>query len=259
VKIDAHIFRSLVVIACMVLVLTSSGAALAQPQGLLVEPRCLSITMSFRGGRVAVSAEIPRGAQAVVEFKGRDGVAELVRKGRRWGLWMGVGEITVANAPSLYLAMSTDSKLLSKQDPEARWGYGALREQVKFSGAIPEAGNPFLFEQFLKLKESEGLYGVFPGALKAVGTDGDVMTVEGHFRLPGNIKPDTYHVSLCVLNNGKIVERRSIEFPVEMKLVAAFLVSLAHRHATLYGVLAVFIAMVTGFLMGHVFKGKRAH
>jgi hypothetical protein len=32
--------------------------------------------------------------------------------------------------------------------------------------------------------------------------------------------------------------------------------SLAHEHALLYGVLSVVIAVLTGFIMGFVFKGK---
>ena len=243
----------------MVLVLASAVPTLAEPLGFRVEPRGLRITESFHGGSVAVSAEIPKGAQAVVEIKGRAHEADLVRKGRRWGLWMSVGEVTVDEAPSLYLVMSTDPKMLSEKDPGDRWGYGALRDEVKFSGRIPKAGSAFLFDQFVKLKESQGLYGLFPGALKVVGTHGDTVAVKGNFRVPGNIKPEKYQVKLLVLSNGKIVERRDIEFPVEMKRVAAFLVNLAYKHGTLYGLLAVFIAMVTGFLMGYLFKGKRAH
>ena len=258
-KIGVHIGRLLVTGACMVLVLASSVPVLATQQDLQVEPQRLRITESFHGGRVTVSAEIPRGAQAVIELKGQPHEADLVRKARRWGLWMSVGEIRVENAPSLYFVMTSDPKILSKEDPEDRWGYGALQEEVKFSGAIPKGGNAFLFEQFLKLKESQGLYGVYPGALKVVGTHDKLVRVEGHLTVPGSIKPGKYQVTLCVLKNGKIIERRAIDLPVRMRRVAAFLASLAYRHGTLYGFLAVFIAMVMGFLMGCLFKGKRAH
>jgi hypothetical protein len=259
VKTAVYVIRLFVVSSCMVLILSSSVPALVESRGLAIEPRRLPITELFHGGRVTVSAEIPKGSQAVLELKGSAHPTELVLKGRRWGLWMSVGDLTVDNAPSLYLVMSTDPKLVYKQASEDRWGYGALREQVKFSGQIPAAGVGFLFDQFLKLKESQGLYGIFPGALKVVDTHGQVVRVEGRLTVPGNIKPEKYQVNLCVLNSGKIVDQRSAEFPVEMKRVAAFLVSLAYQHGTLYGFLAVFTAMATGFLMGILFKSKRAH
>jgi hypothetical protein len=258
VKTTLYLVRLLVVSSFIVLILASSVPALVELPGLNIKPRRLPITELFHGGRVTVSAEIPKGSQAILELKGSIHPTELVLKGRRWGLWMSVGELTVDHAPSLYIVMSTDPKLVSKQDPEDRWGYGALREHVKFSGKIPEAGEAFLFEQFLKLKESQGLYGMLPGALKVVDTHGQTVRVEGHLTIPGNIKPEKYRVSLYVLNDGKIVDRRSAEFPVEMKRLAAFLANLAYQHGTLYGLLAVFTAMATGFLMGHLFKSKRA-
>ncbi len=194
-----------------------------------------------------------------MELKGQPQEERLLRKGRRWGLWMTAGEITVEHAPSLYLAMSSDSMLLSKQDPEDRWGYGALRKQVKFSGKLPKSGETDLFAQFVKLKESEGLYGVFPGALKVVETLDWGVRVEGHLRLPGDLRPENYHLSLSVFKGDKVLEQRTIELRVVMRQLAAFLASLAQDRPTLYGFLAVAIAMAMGLLMGILFKGRAGH
>ena len=134
-----------------------------------------------------------------------------------------------------------------------------LREKVKFSASNQKTGEADLFEQFLQLKESEGLYGVFPGALKVVATMDQLVTVQGPLRLPGNIIPENCQVSLSVLKNGKVLERESMEFPVGRRGVAAFLASLAQERPTLYGLIAVVIAMAIGLLMGFVFKGMGAH
>jgi hypothetical protein len=258
-KLNLCNLRLFVLSACMALVIAWSVPAPAESPILLISPSRFWITEWYDGGDVYIAAEIPRGAQAVVELKGPAHEDDLVLKDRRWGLWMSVGEIEVDHAPSLYLVMTSHPKLLSKQDPEDRWGYDALRKRVRFSGAAPTSGVTFLFDQFIKLQESQGLYGIFPGALKKLGTHGDFVKVEGHFTLPGNLKPDTYMVSLSVLNNGKIIQQRSVAFPVRMKNVAAFLSDLAYRHGTIYGLFAVAIAMMAGFLMGHLFKGKHAH
>jgi hypothetical protein len=85
------------------------------------------------------------------------------------------------------------------------------------------------------------------------------VKVQGQLHLPGNIKPGDYRVDLSVLNNGEVIEQRSIEFSVVMRRVAAFLSFLAQQCPTLYGILAVTIAMAMGLLMGLVFKGRRAH
>jgi uncharacterized membrane protein YraQ (UPF0718 family) len=39
----------------------------------------------------------------------------------------------------------------------------------------------------------------------------------------------------------------------------AFFMTMAYQHGALYGILAVFIAIVVGFIMGYLFKGGGGH
>jgi len=218
----------------------------------------LHIKESFRGATVTVSAEVPKGAGAVVELKGPVEEDHLLRKGRRGGLWMSVGEVTVHEAPSTYLLLTTPD-LPPDEEGGPQWGYKALERRIRFEGSLPKQGSEALFDQFVKLKESEGLYGVLPSSLRLVGTSGDSSTVEGQFRLPGNIAPGSYRLVLSVINSGKLVEQQSAELAIDMQGLPGILFALALRHALLYGVIAVLVALATGFLMGFLFKGKGAH
>jgi Putative transmembrane protein (Alph_Pro_TM) len=259
VKTGAHIIPLLVAAGCTMLTLSSSLPASAESLDFRAEPHRIRITESFHGRNVHISAQIPRGAQTVLELKGQVHEENLLLKGRRLGLWMSVGKIKVEGAPSLYLISTTDPKLLSKQDSENRWGYGALRKQVKFSGSIPDPGKEDLFSDYLNLKEHERLYGEYPGAIKVVAIRDQFETIQGQFHLPGNVKPEEYVLSITVLENGRILEQKSIKLQVVMKELTAFLFSLAQQHPTLYGFLAVAVAMVAGLITGFVFKGKGAH
>ena len=126
-------------------------------------------------------------------------------------------------------------------------------------GAVPKGGADLLFQQLVKLKESQNLYGIFPNTLKVVGSSGDHATVEGRLKLPSNIAPGNYQITLSVSNSGKLLESQTVEMPIEMKGLPAFLTTLARKNAVLYGVFAVVIALLTGLIMGIVFKGKSAH
>ncbi len=232
--------------------------ALAETSALRVKPNGLDIREYFRGAELTISADIPKEASATVEMKGASHDDHLLRKGRRGGLWMSVGEVTVHGAPSVYLVMSTP-QAASQSDEGAGRAYNELQKHVEFQGALPKEGAGVLFQQLVKLKESEGLYGVFPKALKVVGSSGDHTTIEGQLRLPSNIAPGNYQITLSVLNSGKLLESQSVEMPIEMKGLPAFLSNLARKNAVLYGILAVVIALVTGLVMGIVFKGKSAH
>lgn len=251
----------LVMVALAGLALCPPGARAAAAPGssnLRVLPNELHIRETFQGAPLTVSADIPKGAGAVVEIRGETHEGHLLRQGRRGGLWMSVGEVAVQGAPSVYLLLTT-SDLPSRSDEATQWGYEALRKQMKFLGSIPGGGTRVLFDQFIKLKESEGLYGVFPKSLKPVRASDGRETVEGQIMLPGNIAPGNYNIVLSVYNSGKLLEQKSVELPIEMKGLPFFLASLAYQHAVLYGLVAVVIAIVTGFVMGYVFKGKSAH
>jgi hypothetical protein len=244
-------------LTCLViglLALAPAASASAASPDLQVTPNLIHIWTFFNGTRLTVSAKIPRGAEAVAEVVGESRDQELLRKGRRVGVWMTVGEVEVQNAPSVYLAMSTAAQLFSSP-VTMPWGYGALGRQVSFTGRVGTTTTSELFRQFIRLKSSEGLYGLFPGALKVVA-EGDRDRVQGTFRLPTKIAPGTYLVHLTVIRKGQRLEHQSLPLQVVMVGSPAIFHELAYQHGAIYGILAVVIAIFAGFVIGLLFKGR---
>ena len=152
-----------------------AGALMAQAAEptLKVSPDNVQIGTFFSGQTMTVAGAIPAGAQAVLEVVGTSADEPLMRKGRRGFLWMNVGEITVHDAPSLYLVMSTAKELLTAATGEATWGYPSLEKRITFTGNIEAAERPLFMKQFLELKESEHIYATYPGVLKSRPPPGD--------------------------------------------------------------------------------------
>ncbi|MHB9074020.1 MAG: TIGR02186 family protein [Desulfobaccales bacterium] len=234
-----------------------SPAQAAEPT-LKVSPDNVQIGTFFSGQTLTVEGAIPAGSQAVLEVVGASADEHLMRKGRRSFLWMNVGEITVHDAPSLYLVMSTAKELLTSATGEATWGYQSLEKRIAFTGDIEAAERPMFMKQFLELKESEHIYATFPGALKVKAAGGQ-SAVAGKFFLPTNTKPGTYKVVLSVISDGKMVSSATTELTVAMVGFPALLADLAYKHGATYGIIAVVIAIVTGFAMGFLFKGGGGH
>jgi hypothetical protein len=248
-------------IALAMLAVCAPVPAMAASSDFHVTPSNLYIRESFQGAPVTISADIPKKSgtvSAIVEIRGTEHDDHLLRQGRRGGLWMSVGEVTIHGAPSAYLVMSTPD-LPSHSDIGDGWGYGALQKHVEFTGVLPKDGADTLFDQFVKLKESEGLYGIFPKSLNLGDAPGDSSKVEGRLMLPSNIAPGNYHIVLSVLNSGKLMEQRATDLHVEMQGIPGFLTKLAYQHSVLYGLAAVVIAIITGFVMGILFTSKGAH
>jgi uncharacterized protein (TIGR02186 family) len=254
-----HVVRFPHKIAGLVLGLLLAGVLPAQAAGLAVSPATVPIGAFFSGQTVTVSGAIPAGAQAVLEVMGASAEEPFMRKGRRGGLWMNVGEILVREVPSLYLVMSTAKELLIAPPPSATWGYQALKQRLTFTGRIEAGEREEFMGQFLRLKESEHIYASWPGALKLGAAAGGESKVTASFPLPTNTRPGTYKVCLSVIQDGRVVSHNCADLTVTMVGFPAWLASLAYQHGAAYGVLAVVIAIVTGFAMGFLFKGGGGH
>ena len=163
-------------------------AAEVSPE-IQVRPDVVEIGAFFNGQEVKISAKIPQGAQAVIEIIGQTATEHLMRKGRRGGLWMNVGEVEVQGAPSVYLAASTSAALLKDPPAGAVWGYPALKQRIQFAGRVEQGEREYFLDQFFQLKESDEVYAIFPGVLKVKGDSGDSQTVTGAFPLPTNVRP----------------------------------------------------------------------
>jgi hypothetical protein len=247
------------VILILGLLLAGVLPARAAEPGLKISPATVQIGAFFNGQTVMVSGTIPAGTQAVLEVIGSSAEEHLMRKGRRGGLWMNVGEIQVQDAPSLYLVMSTAKELLTAAPPTATWGYQALEKRLAFSGKIEPAERQEFLKQFLELKESEEIYASWPGALTLKAAAGAESALTASFPLPANTRPGDYQVCLSVIQDGKAVSKTCTGLKVEIVGFPAWLASLAYEHGAAYGVLAVVIAIVTGFAMGFIFKGGGGH
>ncbi len=222
-------------------------------------PHILEIGAFFQGADITVTGSIPAETEAVLEILGRTGNETFMRKGRRGLLWMNVGEVDVKGAPSLYLVMSTSPGLLANPDMEVPWGFPAIKSHITLDGDLKPDEQAEFKRQFLDLKESEGLYRALPGALKVSGAEAGRASLRGTFHLPANVKPGTYQVCLSVVSQAQVIDKQCKNLTVEMVGFPSLLWTLAYEHGLIYGILAVVIAIFTGFSMGYLFKGGGGH
>jgi len=246
--------RALPLLPASLLLVAITASPCAAGVNLRVMPQSIQIGTFFGGAQVEVSAEIPKGCDAVVELVGKEIEEQLLRKGRHWDIWMNVGEIDIEGAPSLYFATSTNPRRWAEDATDSAYGYNVVQERVSFLGDVRGLRSSKIFDEFIKLKESEGLYGMYPGALMVSPLSGDRSSVQGTFTIPSSVAPGSYLVRLSVLSDGRLVESESARLDVGLVRLPALLSSLARRHGALHGLLAVAVAVVFGYLTGVAFK-----
>ncbi len=117
-----------------------------------------------------------------------------------------------------------------------------------------------LIDQFIVLKESEGLYGSFGHSASASPISDGRRAVRWGFRLPSRVSPGSYDVSLFTVRDGSdVVEKSTSHLQIVTGGLPALFSSLAYGEPLVYGVICVVIAILTGFLMGFLFKRKDGH
>lgn len=235
------------------------GEVPAASDELIVSPNVVRIGVWYNGATIRVRALIPQDCQAVLELRGAPTRTRLMRKEKVWGMWKNGEEVLESGAPSLYLAMSTDSKLLSRSNKNPSWGYDAISEGISFTGGVGTMEQRQLFEEFLRLKENRGRYGIFPGQASIQVLPDKGRQVEGVFNLPSRSPRGDYHVILSVVKDGRVVKKEKQSLKVQLVGFPSAIFQLAHKHPLAYGILAAGIAIFSGFLVGLIFQfmGKK--
>ena len=221
-----------------------------------IQPEVVTILSFFSGAQMHITCDLPPDSQAVLSIRGKRIEEELMRKSHKWELWMNRGEVDVYNAPTLYIALSSEPYLLSRGAGEFPWGYDALENEARFSGMLKPSEDDTIFNEFIQLKERDKLYRLYPGDLKIKRISPDQWKAMADFRLPSRVKTGTYYVTLWIIRNGSVTDQSNDFFEVRQQGLPELLRSLAMNHGTFYGFMAVVIAMIVGMLTGLAFHRR---
>lgn len=242
----------------MILWLGAQPATVAASSGdsLQIAPQRIEIGTFFSGGQISVSAAIAPGTDAVFEMVGQEVEEDLMRKGRRWDIWMNMDEIDIKGVPRLYYVVSSRPDLLTTNAGPYPWGYPALRRSASFEDKQGKVGHSELFREFIRLMEEKGLYAQKSSGVQRMAANPDSTLLRVRFPISTRIAPGVYDVRLSVIRNHVIEARRYGSVEVVLVGIPAFLDALASGHRGLYGLLAVLVAVSVGLLAGVVFRSK---
>ena len=226
-----------------------------------VKPDFIRIGAFHEATKVTFQAEIPHGFDAVVEIQGEVVEEDVMRRVRHWDMWMNGEDTLVKGAPYLYMASSSDPELLSGSGPEIPWGYSAMERRISFSGRMNSREREGFFKDFCLLKEKRRLYHIQKEALELLDFSLKKDLVWGVFKLPANMMPGSYDVTLSVVRDGQMISRKAVPIRAVMVGIPSLIGSLAEKHSLLYGCTSVFIALLAGLFVGLIFErlgiGKR--
>lgn len=221
-----------------------------------LDDQLVSIDTSFSGSKVLLFGTREGEGDVVIVVRGPSHT-EVVRKQERvFGVWANKDEVSFSNAPSFYnVASSGPIKDLVIASTAQRLELGAdylnayLAPQSK---SVNEEMKATFWQAFLRAKKREGLYGVENTPVKFLGK----RLFRADFVFPSNIPVGTYLVYVYLIKDNDVVHSQITPLYVSKTGAEAEIYDFAQRHSFFYGVLAVIIALFSGWFASVVFRKK---
>lgn len=234
--------------------------AQAEKLVLTVSDDTIEVTSSFAGAGIALLGSIQRDAQTISR-QGRYDIVVAVRgpkenivtrkRERVAGIWVNRTAVRYYGVPSLYIVSST--RPLEDIAPPAL----LAREHIGLANAAGQTLSRASAEdlaQFreatIRLKEKEGLY---------VQTSGKVTMIDGtlfraRIELPANMRTGHYEATVYLFSGGALVAQDWVGFYAAKRGFEATVSDLAQYDPLTYGILAVVLAALTGWVGAFLFR-----
>ena len=239
------------------LVLPLPGAAEEVVAGLSHDS--ISITANFDGsdlliyGAVKREEPIPQDTRldVIITVEGPSEPVVVRRKSRSMGIWVNTAGVEIDRAPSFYAVATSRplGEILSRTEDLRR--RISTRQMIRSVGAPTEITDSEAFtEALIRLRESEALY-----VLKENSVELKADTLfSTDFDLPADLIEGDYRTRIFLLRDKKLVASEETSIDVRKVGLERWLFDLSRDQPVIYGLLAIFIALVAGWLASAAFR-----
>jgi len=222
----------------------------------------VSIQSNFTGTEIVIFGQ----AQHIKDQPGEAGDYELVivvegppqdittrRKGRFLGMWVNREAETFRNVPSFYAVSSTaDIPEIADRTTLDNLEIGLNHINLAVSGVsnVSLSDRDDFRRAFIRLRQDMGLYSERETSITFL-TDTMFRT---NIPLPANIPVGVYQVQSFLFNKGELVSSTGGVLRVAKKGFEQVTFELARKHSLFYGLLAVALAIFTGWGASVIFR-----
>ncbi|MGY8955981.1 MAG: TIGR02186 family protein [Alphaproteobacteria bacterium] len=211
----------------------------------------IGISTGFTGANVLLFGATSGDGEVIVLIRSPDSRVVVRRKARVAGIWINSDELTFDDAPGFYHVASSApvADLLPLRLLETNQ-VGVENIIFRPHEFLTPGEEQAFRDALVRNKQRSGLYPEANGTVAFQGTSLFRTRVE----LPSNVPTGQYSVTVLLVRNQDIVERTTTELSVRKVGIEAKVTEFAFEHAPVYGILAVFIALIAGWFAGFVFR-----
>ena len=213
----------------------------------------IAIHSSFTGATVVLFGVFTKAQESdvIAVLRGPEQNLVVRKKQKTAGIWLNRSDAVFQNVPGYYATASSGpiNKLLASET--------RLRNQIGLENVNLESvdtSEEYYAGEYRKAlvrhKIRQGLYFLEPAPVEFV--QGGLFRL--HFSFPSNVTPGTYTASVYEIGEGKILAEGVIELSIRKAGLEERIYQTAHDSPWLYGILAVVLALMAGWLASAVFR-----
>jgi uncharacterized protein (TIGR02186 family) len=244
----------LVVLAAAIAGLGAPAAA----KGIVadVDDHLVEITTDFAGQDILVFGAIDGPGDVILVMRGPAGRVAVHQKERFVGIWVNAESIEFDDVPSLYGVASSRAlfEILPNEVLDRyQLGVGRLRfetpdEEVYGVGSFRIA--------LVQQKRKQGLYADRVGRVTFIGE----TLFRANLHLPSNVPTGTFLIDVYLVREGRIVDAQNMPLIISKVGFGADIYKYANSRSIAqrfgYGVVAVLVALLTGWLAHLAFRKR---
>ena len=232
----------------LVLALLARNVAALEPLAMKITPAAIELGTFYGGAKVHVAGIAVADSRIIIVVRGPSTAEVFNKLGRVGPIWVNTGKVTISAVPALLLVFSSEplsSCLSSAAIDRYELDPKSLKTHMQFETKGPD--HNAIADDFLAFKTHQGNYrfdsiGVQMGALNQ-----QALPYSLDFDMPKTAGPGKYQVSALECRGLQVVGQTQVDLAVVEVGFPALIATLASKHASLYGFLAVLIAMSAGF------------
>ncbi len=214
----------------------------------------VAITAGFAGTDVLLFGATRSEGDLVVVVRGPQQNHIIRRKERIGGIWINQDQVEFTEIPTFY-AIAANRPIEEFVPPIDADIHQIGVEKLIFRPAIhqlPVDDITQFSEALIRVKQRNTLFTTEESELVYLGNG--LFRTEVHF--PANVAVGTYGIDVYLFQDGELVENQTTLLNVRKFGMEAGIYDFAHRHSLAYGVLAVLIAAMAGWLANAAFRKR---
>lgn len=238
----------------MLLATALAGSASARAEALVADlsDHLIAINTAFVGTDVVLFGTSDGSGDIVVTVQGPRQNLIVRRKREIAGIWVNRESLEFVRVPNYYaVASSAPLDQIAMPDVLARHELGAdhLRLEPVDASGVAAAEIATFRQALVRNKQREDLYSSAPAPVNSIGPNLFRTTLD----FPANVSPGIYQVQVFELEDGHVQDAQRSALVISKVGFEADVFDFAQQRSALYGLVAIVMAVVLGWLGGVIF------